>query len=169
MSSLRVKEPIVQGRLEHDYPNHPLVAEMNNLPQGDMSPAQYAIAKRNYLVFLTAKHHYDMYTQKKNGILRKDHLRGLRGKKDASSSISSVLSGSGSAAPSVAPVASTLGSNSFTTISSGPHSLIGSIGPTPGGGGPGSVASSGIGSTSLSPSDATTLDTRRSSQNKKSK
>ncbi|AJE29721.1 ORF65 [macacine gammaherpesvirus 12] len=169
MSVLRVKEPVVQGRLDQDYPNHPLVAEMNNLPQGDMSPAQYALAKRNYLVFLTAKRHYDVYLQKKNGILRKDHLRGLRGKKEANSSISSALSGSSSAPPSVAPMASTLGSSSFTTLSSGPHSLMGSIAPTSGGGGPGSVVTSGIGTASLTPSDATVLDTRRASQNKKSK
>ncbi|QDQ69276.1 small capsid protein [Colobine gammaherpesvirus 1] len=81
MASFRVRDPVVQDRLDQDYVQHPLVVRMNTLDQGDMTDAQYILQKRNYLVFLIAHHYYEAYLLQREGIQRKEHLQKLRAKK----------------------------------------------------------------------------------------
>ncbi|AGY30751.1 ORF65 [Retroperitoneal fibromatosis-associated herpesvirus] len=81
MAGFRVRDPLVQERLDQDYAQHPLVIRMNTLDQGSMSDAQYLTQKRNYLVFLIAHHHYEAYLRQREGIQRRDHLQNLRAQK----------------------------------------------------------------------------------------
>lgn len=137
MSNFKVRDPVIQERLDHDYAHHPLVARMNTLDQGNMSQAEYLVQKRHYLVFLIAHHYYEAYLRRMGGIQRRDHLQTLRDQKpreraDRVSAASAYDAGTFTVPSRPGPASGTtpggqdslgVSGSSITTLSSGPHSL----------------------------------------------
>nr|AEL29809.1 hypothetical protein [Bovine gammaherpesvirus 4] len=122
MSQHRLRTPMIQGRLENDYPNNPLIATMTALPQNNMTSDQYAEVQRNYLVFLIAQQCYDRYLASKTGIRRKHHLQQLLSHiQPPNSSIFSSLSSQASA-PTAPPPSDT----DLSQTDSRPGSLLSS-------------------------------------------
>ncbi|CAA45688.1 unnamed protein product [Saimiriine gammaherpesvirus 2] len=95
MHRLRVTDPVVQGKLEESDSTHELVKRLEILPQNNMTPEEYTLMKRNYLVFLIAQYNFDQYIETTHGIKRKKHIEGLKAnlKPSALSADSASLSG----------------------------------------------------------------------------
>nr|WAH70958.1 capsid protein [Eptesicus fuscus gammaherpesvirus] len=65
--------PVVQGRLDNDFPGHPLVQHLNNMQQGVLNDEQFVLAKQSFLTFLIAQAAYDGYLDRNAGIRRNVH------------------------------------------------------------------------------------------------
>nr|QRE02546.1 hypothetical protein [Otarine gammaherpesvirus 4] len=55
--------PVVQGQLEHDYPDSELVPQLHALVRGQLSEDEFTLAQKRYLVFLTCQMRYDRYVE----------------------------------------------------------------------------------------------------------
>lgn len=72
-----LKLPIVQNRLENDFPDSTVVGQLQALKRGDASDEEFALAQKQYLVFLTCQMLYDKYLLTQNGVRRKRHIMNL--------------------------------------------------------------------------------------------
>lgn len=75
MNALTVKPPIIQDRLENDFPSSPLVQQVNALQQGNLTNDEFAAAKQSYLTYLIADRVYNQYLHQQHGIRRRQYLQ----------------------------------------------------------------------------------------------
>nr|CAC84362.1 hypothetical protein [Saimiriine gammaherpesvirus 2] len=80
MYRTKVKEPVVQGKLEESDSTNKLLQMLDALPPDNMTADEYSIMRRNYLVFLIAQHNFDQYRETTHGIKRKKHIESLKAK-----------------------------------------------------------------------------------------
>ncbi|AAC95589.1 orf 65 [Ateline gammaherpesvirus 3] len=124
---MRVKEPIVQGKLEESDPTNELIKMLDTLPKNNMTGEEYALMRRNYLVFLIAQHNFDLFLETTHGIKRKKHIEGLTAKLGSSTlsadgaSSSVVLSAASVATPTSASVLTGIPSLSFSGLTTDTH------------------------------------------------
>ncbi|AAF91242.2 BFRF3 [Macacine gammaherpesvirus 4] len=71
----RLPKPTLQGRLEADFQDSPLLPKFQELQQGNLPNDVFREAQRSYLAFLTAQSCYEEYVQRTFGVPRRQ--RGL--------------------------------------------------------------------------------------------
>lgn len=79
MNMISVKPPVIQDRLENDFPASPLVQQVNALIQGNLTNEEFAAAKQSYLTYLIADRVYNQYLHHQHGIRRRQYLQHIHG------------------------------------------------------------------------------------------
>ncbi|QCF48130.1 UNVERIFIED_ASMBLY: small capsid protein [human gammaherpesvirus 4] len=67
----RLPKPTLQGRLEADFPDSPLLPKFQELNQNNLPNDVFREAQRSYLVFLTSQFCYEEYVQRTFGVPRR--------------------------------------------------------------------------------------------------
>ncbi|ARW78127.1 small capsid protein [Common bottlenose dolphin gammaherpesvirus 1 strain Sarasota] len=99
-----LKLPIVQHRLEHDYPNSSLVQMLQTLDhEKDVTNEEFAVAQKHYLVFLTCQMLYNKYLVAQNGVRRRNHIQNLIGKQATVEGFGGLAAADGTSVPKTRP------------------------------------------------------------------